>query len=765
MKRNLFTLLAVLLISGTARADEGMWLIHLLEKIYPQMKAQGLELKVEDLYNPETGNSLADAVVMIDGGIGTGSMISDQGLMITNHHVAYADICKLSTPERNILFDGFWARNRSEELPIEGKKVMFLRSVTNITEEATHYRDSLEAAGKWGIMGPRKLVGEMERRHRHEGLEPWCAEMWDGRLYLLFQYETYTDVRLVGAPPARIGSFGGETDNWSWPQHKGDFALYRLYGDSEGRPAAYSPANVPIHPRRVLSISTEGVVEDDYAMVIGFPGITHRYGSSMAVREKELKNPIIEQCRHNRMEIIRRHMEADSLVRLAYSDSYFNLSNYADYVRWENKCLKRYDVCGVRRAEEQKIQQWIDSDPERKAQYGTLLADLKRGYEAREEAIRHRTWYQESWFMPSQALIAANRIASVVKRLEREKCDTLYSLDEQTREAFLASGHPMKKGKGMGKGHGKGKGKGKGHGRTSDKNYLKTWMSLWNSAHHIEKNYNEATDRELFVENFIIFTREVPEIYWGDYLRKLMADHAGNARQAAEESFDHSFCRNATHYRELLEQDCPVEKILADPLVALSLSVEYGPIAAAITRAEKSAGVRVIELEEQYRDLQFRYREALNEAQYPNANSTMRLTYGTVQPISPVDGIRYATHSTIRGYVEKENPENYDYVVDHRMKELIQNRDWGRWGKDGELYVNLITNNDITGGNSGSPMLNGRGELIGLAFDGNRESMSGDLWFQPELSRTIAVDIRYVMWVIEKWADAGYLLEELNFCQ
>ncbi len=719
MIKRISTLLAVLLLSGTVSADEGMWLIHLLQKIYPQMRAEGLKLKPEEIYNPEA-EALADAVVVIDGGIGTGSMISEQGLMITNHHVAYADICKLSTPEKNILFNGFWAKDRSEELPVEGKTVMFLRSVEDITREAVHYRDSLEKAGRWGIMGPRKLVGEMERRHRKPGLEPWCAQMWDGRVCLLLQYEVYRDVRLVGAPPARIGSFGGETDNWSWPQHKGDFALYRIYGDEQGRPAPYSPENKPICPRRHLRISTHGLKEGDFAMVIGFPGITHRYGSSMAIDEKALKNPIIEECRHDRMEIIRGRMEADSLVRLAYSEGYFNLSNYADYVRWENKCLRRYDVSDVREQEQQAIQRWIDADPARKAQYGTLIEELKRGYEARRDAMLARTWYQESWFMPSKALVATNRFSSLAARLLRDGCDTLRCASKEAQ-------------------------------------------GLLKAVSHLEAGYDEQTDRALFINALKDFTREVEPALWGEHLRSEMARYEGRAEQLAAEAFDASFCRNATCYREFLACDRAMSEILADPLVALNHSVQFAPFAAAIDEAEKGVGVDVSELESRYRDLQYDYREAMGRAQYPNANSTMRLTYGSARSITPRDGVQCAYRSTIRGYIEKEDPSNYDFVVDDKLKKLIAARDWGRWGEKGELYVNFMTDNDITGGNSGSPMLDAKGRLIGLAFDGNRESMAGDAWFHPELSRTIGVDIRYVMWVIEKWAEAGYLLQELEF--
>lgn len=724
---------ALLLGVSTARADEGMWLIHQLQRIAPQLQAEGLQLPLEALYNPE-GGALADAVVAIDGGMGTGSMISEEGLLITNHHVAYSDICALSTPERNILEEGFRAASREEELPVAGKQVMFLRGVEDITAEATAYRDSLKQVGRWGVMGPRKLVAEMERRHRKEGLEPWCATMWGDRCCLIFHYEVYRDIRLVLAPPRRIGAFGGETDNWGWPQHKGDFALYRVYGDAEGRPAEYAPENCPIRPRKVLPVATEGIREGDFAMVIGFPGRTHRYGSSYALEEKAQKNPIIEQCRHERMEIIRRRMEADSLVHLAYSDSYFSLSNYADYVRWENRCLHRFDVVEELQREEQAIQRWVESDSLRRASYGSLLADLKRGYEARREAVLSRTWYQEAWFTPSKALVTALRTSSMVGRMQREKRDTLYC--------------PHR----CGICHGEGK---------CPRCNAREWQSLVGATHHIEEGYDLMTDRALFVQGVLNFTREVDPSLWGDYLREQMERLGGDAKTLAEEAFDGSFCRHATCYRDYLAQDRAVEEILADPLVALSLSVVYSPFAQAVDVAEQEAGVDVSRAEERYRDLQYAYREAIGRPQYPDANSTMRLTYGRACALEPRDGVLNDHFSTVRGYLEKEDTTNYDFVVDDRLKQLIAARDWGRWGEDGALHVNFLTDNDITGGNSGSPVLNGRGEVVGLAFDGNRESMAGDVWFHPDLARTVAVDIRYVLWLIEKYADAGYLVEEI----
>ncbi len=716
MKRTILLLGAVLTFLSAA-ADEGMWLVQLLERIHPRMQERGLNLKPEDIFG--VSGSLCDAVVAIDGGVGTGSMISDSGLMITNHHVAYADICALSTPEHNYLEEGFWANSMGEELPVPGKTAMFLRSAEDVTEEAHELKMQLQKAGRWGIMGPRKLAAAMERRHAREGLEASCVAMWGGRSYWMFHYEVYTDVRLAGAPPVRIGAFGGETDNWSWPQHKGDFALYRIYGDSEGRPAKYSAENVPIHPRRVLTVATDGVSEGDFMMVLGYPGRTHRYGSSFAAEEKRtVRNPIVVKCRHERMEIIRRRMEADPAVRMAYSDSYFNLSNYADYARWESRCLCRYNVSSHREDEQQRIQAWVDKSDSLRARYGTLISDLKRGYEARREAVTIRTWFQEAWLGPSQSLIAANRIASALSRLK--KTDTL-RVGSQIMNRLAGSGHSL--------------------------------------AH----NYDPATDRELLMLCMRNFTANVPRAMWGEGLAAAFDSCGGDAERLAGEAFDKSFCRDSAAYREFFLRDHTVEEMAKDPLVAFVASVGVQRFARAVQDAERSAGVSVDELEARYRELQYLYREAVGQPQYPDANSTLRLTFGRVRDLEPADGIRCDWHSSVCGYREKCNPDNYDFRVDDRLQGLIERRDWGCWGCRGELTVDFLTDNDITGGNSGSPVLNGCGELVGLAFDGNRESMAGDLWFHPDLARTVSVDIRFVLWVIDRYADADYLLRELRF--
>ena len=656
MKKAIFYLLACALLPVAASADEGMWLVSTFrDVIYPQMKKEGLKLKPGEIYNEESP-ALCNAIVAVDGGMGTGSVISDKGLVITNHHVAYGDIHSLSTPAKNYLEEGFWALRQKDELPLKGKTVTFLRQVRDVTDEALAIRDSLEKANSLGVFGTRKVYGILERKYgKDTPFDVECASMWKGKKYLLFYYETYKDVRLVGAPPVKIGAFGGEQDNWGWPQHKGDFALYRVYGDAKGRPAAYAEDNVPITPRKVLNVSTSGIHDGDYAMVIGFPGRTNRYMSSFAVREKEhVTNPVVIKARRDRLDIMLRHMEADPDVRLMYSDKYFNISNYADYAKWENICLRRYDVIGIRAAEEARLAAWIDADPARRAEYGDLLANLKKGYEARAEAVREKCYYQETWIRPSDVMMTANR---------------LVTLDDR-------------------------------------------------------------------------FKGDVPALV--DY------------------AFENTCCTSYEKLCAWFAQPRTAEEILSDPMAAMANSVSSRRFAEKLKQAEEASGIDADKEELRYAHAIYEMRESEGTPQYPDANSTMRLTYGTVGPVSPKDAVHYDSRSTIDGYLEKYNPDDYEFRVDERMSSLIRSKDWGRWGENGRLYVNFLTDNDITGGNSGSPVLDARGDVIGLAFDGNRESMSGDVYFHPTNFKTVCVDIRFVLWIMDKYAGAGSLIDEMR---
>ena len=711
MKKFMIILAAIaLLLPVYSHADEGMWMVHNFEKnIYPQMVKKGFKLKSNEIYNEESGNALANAVVSLDFGC-TGSMISKNGLLITNHHCAYGDIHALSTNENNYLENGFWAMSNKDEMPVKGKKIQFLRKVLDVTDEVRAIKDSLTKQGFGGMMMRRTYrIIELKYSKTTDYMVS-CASMWSGEKYYMFFYEEYKDIRLVGAPPVSIGAFGGETDNWGWPQHKGDFALYRVYTGPDGKPAEYSPENVPMQPKRILPISTKGVHPGDYAMIMGYPGRTNRYASSFEISEKEnITNPIIVASRRSKLDVWKKHMDKDPKIRLLYADKYFGISNYADYAKWENICLRRYDVADIRAEEEKHLQE----------KYGNLLAQMKEAYTINQDHIRNKTWYKECFNAPCDWLATARRVLSVARDMNKQKIEK------------IDKNHPLMK------------------------KYLAAFKRDFTK-------FDITTDRELFGAQLHLFINNIDPKYCSDTMKAWMKEFNLNGAALAEYIYTNSYLSTVEKAEEFFSTPRTAEEILDDPINQYLESCSIMTFNKEADNFEKKCGYCPNKSYTRYAKALYESRKERGIAQYPNANSTMRFTYGTVGGIKPADGITYDYQTSIVGYTEKEDPANYEFNVNDKMKSLIASKDWGRWGEKGNLYVNFLTDNDITGGNSGSPVINGKGEIIGLAFDGNRESMSGDVYFHARYFKTVCVDIRFVLWVIEKYGEASHLIKEME---
>ncbi len=721
MKKLLTLIVSLFILVPIASADEGMWLINLLDKkLYSQMKAKGLKLKPNEIYNEE-GGALTDAIVAIDGGMCSGSIISPEGLMITNHHCAYGDIHALSTPEKNYLEDGFWAMTRDQEINIKGKTVTFLRKVIDVTDETNAVIDSLDKVGPRGLFFMNKVSAVFEKRYKSVPYELSLESMWKGSKYYLYFYETYKDVRLVGAPPVSIGAYGGETDNWGWPQHKGDFAMYRVYASKDGKPAEYSKDNVPLAANKYLSVSAKGVKRDDFTMVLGYPGRTTRYISSFELKEKEdILNPVISGVRRAKLDVWKKYMDASPETRLKYSGKYFEVENYTDYTKWENICLSRYKVVEELTAKERKLTEWINADPSRIAKYGKVLENLKKGYDAKAEITRQREYFRESIVRGAEFINLGIRFKSLTISGGRSKTD---SIDMSKGDARIFRDKHAKE--------------------------------LFASA-------DVAADRELFKVMLKYYVTEVPEKFYDKGFKDLLASFKGDYVKLADYVYDNSVVTDSVRLREFFSKKRAVSELLADPVIIIANTagiVEYNRTEDNILKKTK------IDLDEErkaYVHAFYEMEKSMGEAMYPDANSTMRLTFGEVGSIEPADGIYYHYQTSTKGIQEKYNPKNYEFKLTPKMQSLLNAGDWGKWGENGKLYVDFLSDNDITGGNSGSAVMNSKGELIGLAFDGNRESMSGDVFYKEGYCKSVCVDIRYVLWVIDKYAGASNLLNEMK---
>lgn len=755
MKRIILVLAVMVSSVLSASADEGMWMINAIDRaLEKNMKARGLKMRAREIYDADAkGTTLSDAVVALDFAC-TGSIISDEGLLITNHHCAYADVHSISTPQRNYLEDGFWALRNEDERYIPGKNVFFLKKVLDVTDEVNALETKLREEGKNFGMRKVSYILEKEYKKQYPEYEAYLSSMWAGEKYYMALYLVYNDIRLVAAPPVSIAAFGGDIDNWEWPQHKCDFAMYRVYAGADGKPAAHSAENVPLKPVRKLKISTKGYRPGDFNMVIGFPGRTDRWSSSFKLAEqKDVTLPVSNKVRGEQMAIAEKWMNADPEVRLKYSNWYFGLSNVQELNEGEVLCYNRFNVVSDKLAQEMELAEWIAASPERTAKWGGLLEALGTKYKAVEDVERNRTWFRET-------LVRGSRMSLITARLKNSR------------------------------------------------NALKAVIPVY-------KEIDMRVEKELFSYSAEMFLRNVDREYWSDFQRELVSEFTDGTGTVDYRALTDSIWAGSRLTRGLpsastgnierhgnggrhsggiedavsdTEQESSQKQSRYgdDPLFRFLQDVK---ITVFNDRLKALEGLpTILALDHEYTHALYEMRLDKGTPVYPNANSTMRITYGTVGDLRPRDAVRCGWQSTVAGVLEKHDPDAYDFCLKPDWKRLLESGDFGRWstvingagkatqkGKAASGHdkgqsaaaaafpVDFINDCDITGGNSGSPVLNARGELIGLAFDGNKESLASDASYTPGYNKCVCVDIRYVLLTLDRYAHLDRILDELGF--
>ncbi len=713
MKKLLYFLSGLLMLVSThSKADEGMWLPLLVERLnYVDMQEMGLNLTAEEIYSINN-SSLKDAIVIFGGGC-TGEIISSEGLLITNHHCGYGTIQSHSTVEHDYLTNGFWAMNKDEEIVSPGLSVRFLVRIEDVSDRVlSDVNDDMTEDERNKKINEISDAIEAEAKDGNE-YNASVRSFYNGNEFYLFVYEIFTDVRLVGAPPSSIGKYGADTDNWMWPRHTGDFSIFRVYSAPDGSPAKYAPENIPMKAKHFLPVSAKGVQQGDFAMILGYPGGTDRYLTSYGVElAVEESNMTIVKIREEKLAIMRDGMDADDAVRIQYASKYAGTANYWKYFIGQTKGLKRLKVYDKKVELENRFTEWVNADPDRKAKYGEALPDIKKGYDILKEYNLSRWYYREGISRGSEILGFAGRFGTLRKELE-EKAD--------------------------------------------QENIDKAISRLTSSVERHFKNYNAAIDQNLLAAMMQMYYVNVPADQQPEMLKKLGAKNGGDFSAWAADLFENSIFASPEKVNALL--DNPKAKTIAkDPAYKTikEFSNTYNEIYKKMSESDdylaRGRRLFVAGLREMDADKTF----------YPDANFTMRLTYGSVQDYYPADAVRYEYFTTMEGIMEKEDPNNWEFVVPDKLKQLYNDKDFGEYGVDGVMPVCFLTNHDITGGNSGSPVINGDGELIGLAFDGNWEAMSGDIAFEPALQRTINVDIRYVLFIIDKYAGAQNIIDELT---
>ncbi len=707
-------MLAAQAVAFKLYADEGMWLPILMGSNLEEMNRLGFKLTAEDIYSLNK-SSLKDAVVLFGRGC-TGELISDQGLLITNHHCGYGSIQRLSSVENDYLKYGFWARTRQEELPSPNLTVSFLVRMEDVTSRVLEgVTPTLTEKERESIIraNTEKVRNEAKGNSDYEvNIRP----MYYGNEYYLFVYEVFRDVRLVGTPPESIGKFGGDTDNWVWPRHTGDFSLFRIYADKNNKPAAYSPDNVPYKPKRFLPISMKGIKEGDFTMVYGFPGSTQQFITSDAVRLLiEQSNPHRVALRNTRLSIMGSHMTGNDTVRIKYSSKHANVANA--WKKWigETQGLKRLNAVGKKQELEKQFESWVQADAQRKSEYKGLLPNFQRLYKELSPLALVRDYRTEAVF-GVELIRFASEFEPLVSEFDSKEADKA-KIEERIKGAIR-------------------------------------------SARAFYKDYHLPIDREVFAKMMQAYAEKVPAEFQPEFLAKVAKDYSGNWQTFANDIFRQTIFADSVRLisilgsidkssSQLIKDDYVYNIFLAfDRIYNLRVSKRYNEISDSLNILYRTyvSGLRQMQTDRVF---------------YPDANLTLRVSYGKVGGFTPRDGVVYDYYTTLDGVVEKSTQNVPDYKVPKGLTDLYNSKDFGRYAVNGTVPVAFIASNHTTGGNSGSPVINGEGHLVGVNFDRCWESTMSDVMFDPNYCRNIALDIRYALFVIDKLAGAKNLIGEM----
>ena len=717
MKR-VFIIVFALLSTSIVRADEGMWLLSLLGKNIEQMQAQGCKLTAEDIYSVNQA-SLKDAIV----GLGndgrpfwhfcSGEIISDKGLVLTNHHCGFSVIQKHSTVEHDYLSNGFWAYKYSEELPNPGITASILQRMEDVTDQVNAVLNDNMSEEERAVAIDAISKQISAKAVQGTNLFAQVQSMFEGNQFFLLVYKIYRDVRLVGAPAQSMGKFGGDTDNWSWPRHTADFCMMRIYTGPDGEPAPYNTNNVPLKPKHHLPVSAKGVQDGDFAMIMGFPGTTDRFLTSFGLKETmEVTNDIRYKVRTEKLRIMKEGMNAAAATRIQYASKYAQCANYWKYSHEQNIALENLNTMGEKEKIEREFTAWVNADPARKAKYGNALTLIKEGYEAMHPYNVAMSYMQEAGLQGAEVPLFAFQVGNTLERAFDAKNTA------EVKEMYL--------------------------------------KAIKSNAAAFFKDFNKDVDKNLVAALLKIYSDNVAAEWHPDVFNLINKKYKGNYEKFAKELSDKSIFTDEARLNAFLEK--PDMKKLNKDLAYITgaslfevyqkLREEMSSMRSNIAKGDRLFVNGLMAMEP-------------NKVWAPNANSTIRLTYGNVKSYKPRDAVFYDYYTTLTGVMEKEGPKGGEFEVPQKLKDLYHAKNFGRYGAD-NISVNFITNNDITGGNSGSPVINGNGELIGTAFDGNSEAMSGDIDFEENLQRCINLDARYMLFIVDKIANAQNLINEMT---